>query len=88
MESSEEEFWAWIVFRPPEIRALFEKWRGHTVFETERGRMHLVGFTEGDPEPQALVTMLDPTEDYDAAIAASFNVCLGHLGEPPNDTDG
>lgn len=75
------EFEAWYASRPAAVQALVRKFpAGATVVRLEGVDHFVLGYTEDD---KLIVSQVDPTSDYDRAMAEKVYVCAKHLEPAP-----
>lgn len=78
----------WLLTRPPQIRALAQRFPFNAVYNL-RGRPHfLLGFSEvaGGGTPVLILSPVNPAIDYDGACNARLYVCPEHFDStvPPS----
>lgn len=70
---------AWLQTRPECIRQLAARFPAGSRLSFEGAWWWVIGWNEDD---MVLMTPLDPSEDYDAAVEAIQPICVRHLTAP------
>lgn len=71
----------WIASRPPAIRALAKRFPVGDIFLINGVGHFLIGYAESEKpgDEMLIVSPIDPTDDYEAAMAAKVHVCAKHF---------
>ena len=69
-------YWLWGLARPKSVRRLMRKFTPGDSLEIHGQQYWLLGFTEGQ---DLIVSQVNPSEDYDGALASREHVCADHF---------
>ena len=74
----------WIATRPPEVRALAERFPFDAEYTIDGRRYYLLGFSavERGDTPMLILSLINPRKNYAAAMRDRIYVCIDH------ETDG
>lgn len=60
----------WYASRPPEIRQLIDRFPPGTVVKHKEETLYVMGYFETEGEPGVYITPINPSDDYEGAVAA------------------
>lgn len=69
----------WLASRPECVRKLADRYPIGTTFDLDGELHYLLGYTEND---MLIVSLIDPSEDYDGANENKRYVCAKHFESP------